>query len=59
MLKRSLEVLKYTAELKKLLIKNAYITIKDHNENFLTYPKCRLINYTESEVGIIYKEKIY
>ena len=31
----------------------AYITIKDHKQNFQHEPKCRLINPTKSEIGII------
>ena len=37
---------------------NAYITVKDHKDNFLTHPKCRLINPTRSDVGRICKVKI-
>ena len=32
--------------------------MKDHKDNFLTHPKCRLINPTKSEVGRICKVKI-
>ena len=32
--------------------------IKDHKENFLTHPKCRLINPTKSKVGHTCKVKI-
>ena len=42
--------------LKKVEILNnqeAYITIKDHKQNFQHEPKCRLINPTKSEIGII------
>ena len=35
--------------------KNAFITIKDHKENFDNDPKCRLINPTKSEIGKISK----
>ena len=41
--------------------KMAYITIKDHKDNFLNNTKCRLINPAKSEIGIIsktYLEKI-
>ena len=44
--------------IKKLPLKNAYITVKDHKENFLTHPKCRLINPTKSDVGRIVKVRI-
>ncbi len=36
-------------------LKNAYITLKDHKENFRSSPKCRLINPTKSELGKISK----
>ena len=35
-----------------------YITINDHKENFLTNPKCRLINPTKSDAGRKLKVKI-
>ena len=36
--------------------KPAYITLKDHKDNFRNNPKCRLINPTKSEIGIIAKQ---
>ena len=33
--------------------KEAFITLKDHKENFVNNPKCRLINPSKSEIGII------
>ena len=36
----------------------AYITLKDHKENFSTSPKCRLINPSKSELGKISKAKV-
>ena len=36
--------------------KPAYVTLKDHKENFRTNPSCRLINPTKSEIGIIAKK---
>ena len=33
--------------------REAYITLKDHKDNFLNNPKCRLINPTKSEIGKI------
>ena len=36
--------------------KNAYVTLKDHKPNFYNEPKCRLINPTKSNVGIISKQ---
>ena len=52
------KTLKIHDRIKKLPLKSAYITVKDHKENFLTHPKCRLINPTKSEVGRICKVKI-
>ena len=34
---------------------NCYITIKDHNKNFLNHPKVRLINSAKKELGRISK----
>ena len=36
--------------------KPAYITLKDHKENFRSHPICRLINPSKSEIGIISKQ---
>ena len=36
--------------------KNAFITLKDHKENFHLRPKCRLINPAKSEIGKISKQ---
>jgi hypothetical protein len=35
--------------------KDAFVTLKDHKENFETNPKCRLINPAKSELGKISK----
>ena len=35
--------------------KVAYITLKDHKENFWNRPACRLINPAKSEIGIVSK----
>ena len=34
---------------------NAFITLKDHKENFQSNPKCRLINPAKSEIGKVSK----
>ena len=34
---------------------NAFITLKDHKENFQSNPKCRLINPPKSEIGKVSK----
>jgi len=36
--------------------REAYITLKDHKENFPNNPKCRLINPAKSEIGIVSKK---
>ena len=40
----------------KLARKNAFITLKDHKDNFLNNPTCRLINPTKSEIGRVSKK---
>ena len=34
---------------------HTYITLKDHKENFRNNVKCRLINLSKSEVGLVSK----
>ena len=34
---------------------DAFISLKDHKDNFLSKPKCRLINPAKSEIGKISK----
>ena len=36
--------------------REAYITMKDHKDNFKNNPKCRLINPTKSELGKVSKQ---
>ncbi len=36
--------------------KQAFITLKDHKENFQNNPACRLINPAKSEVGLVSKK---
>ena len=36
--------------------KHAFITLKDHKDNFASHPTCRLINPAKSEIGIISKK---
>ena len=38
--------------------KPAFITLKDHKDNFENNPKCRLINPAKSEIGVISKHKL-
>ena len=35
--------------------KLSFITLKDHKENFINNPKCRLINPAKSEIRIVSK----
>ena len=35
--------------------RNAFITLKDHKENFQNIPRCRLVNPTNSNLGIVRK----
>jgi len=36
--------------------KPAFVTLKDHKENFVSKKPCRLINPSKSEIGIVSKE---
>ena len=56
------EELKYTAnelsidnKICTMAKKNAFITLKDHKENFTSNPKWRLLNRAKSELGKISK----
>ena len=35
--------------------RNAFLTLKDHKDNFESNPKCRLINPAKSDIGVISK----
>ena len=37
---------------------SAYVTLKDHKENFKTKLPCRLINPAKSEIGIVSKVEL-
>ena len=50
--------LKLDDRVRALPLKEAFITLKDHKQNFKSNPKCRLLNPTKSEVGIISKKII-
>ena len=48
-------------KMEQFMEKDAYITLKDHKENFPNNTKCRLINPSKSQIGIVskkYLEKI-
>ena len=42
--------------IEKLAPKNAFISLKDHKDNFANNPTCRLINPSKSEIGRVSKE---
>ena len=39
-----------------IALRQAFITLKDHKENFANNPTCRLINPAKSELGIVSKK---
>ena len=47
--------LKLSNRIEKLAEAPAYITLKDHKQNFRSKPSCRLINPTKNEIGKISK----
>ena len=47
--------LKLDNRIEQLPEKPAFITLKDHKPNFVTNPKCRLINPTKSNLGKVSK----
>ena len=47
--------LKLDNRINQITARNAYITLKDHKQNFDENPKCRLINPTKTEIGKISK----
>ena len=50
--------LELSDRVRQLPLKNAFVTLKDHKPNFDSNPKCRLLNPTKSEIGIISKKII-
>ena len=48
--------LKLEEKMESYADRNAFITLKDHKENFRSNPKCRLLNPAKSEVGLISKK---
>ena len=48
--------LKLEEKMESYADRNAFITLKDHKENFRRNPKCRLLNPAKSEVGLISKK---
>ena len=47
------EKLDLADRIEKIAEKDAFITVKDHMQNFQNQPKCQLINPSKSEIGII------
>ena len=47
--------LKLSDRIEKLAEAPAYVTLKDHKENFRSKPSCRLINPSKNEIGKISK----
>ena len=50
------KTLKLDNTIEKLAKKEAFLTLKDYKPNLYNNPKCRLINLTKSEIGIISKK---
>ena len=48
--------LKLVDKMEAFVEKEAYITLKDHKENFQSNPKCRLINPAKSQMGKVSKK---
>ena len=51
--KKIAEKLKLDDRIEKIPETEAFITLKDHKQNFIHQPSCRLINPTKTEMGII------
>ena len=54
--KKIAEKLDLDSRIEQLAPKEAYITLKDHKDDFANNPKCRLINPAKSELGIVSKK---
>ena len=50
--------LKLEDRIKSFPLRDAFITLKDHKENFRNHPICRLINPAKSEIGKISKHHL-
>ena len=48
--------LKLEDRIEQMAIKPAFVTLKDHKDNFINNPQCRLINPAKSEIGKISKK---
>ena len=50
--------LKVEDRLKQYSTNEAFITLKDHKDDFVSNPKCRLINPAKSDVGLVSKKML-
>ena len=50
--------LKLDGKMQKYSNNECFITLKDHKENFLSRPECRLINSAKNELGRVVKIKV-
>ena len=56
--KEMAESLKLENRMQKYTKTECFITLKDHKENFITRPKCRLINTAKNDLGRVVKIKV-
>ena len=54
--KAIIKPLKIEERLKQYSINEAFATLKDHKDDFMSNPKCRLINPAKSDVGLVSKK---
>jgi hypothetical protein len=52
------DALNISERINKTATKQAFVTLKDHKENFQNNPKCRLINPTKTELGRVSKKML-
>ena len=50
------KVLNIDDRVESMAMKEAFITLKDHKDNFANRPTCRLINPSKTEIGRISKQ---
>ena len=50
--------LELSERMEALAPRDAYITLKDHKDDFQANPKCRLINPSKGELGIVSRKKL-
>ena len=51
--KKMAEEMKLDDKMEVFADRKAFITLKDHKENFLNHPKCRLVNPAKTELGLV------